>query len=66
MTYQIFEKDGKSVIDIPCDDKLSAEQWALSWAKTAASAEHYLIKSDNAGTAHLFRTVGGQWYVMND
>ena len=66
MVYQILEKDGKAVSDIPCEDKLSAERWALKWARAEASADQYLVKFGNAGAAHLFRTAGGQWYVMND
>jgi len=47
------------------DSDYLAEKWAREWAKSQDVAEDYLItRSDGAYAASLFRTVGGQWYIM--
>lgn len=65
MTYQIVEQSGKAVAEIPCTDKIAAQVWAMDWAKSNASSDEYRIQRDSSDCAKLFRTVGGQWYLMN-
>lgn len=65
MTYQIVEQSGKAVAEIPSADRISAQVWAMDWANNNASADEYLIQHGNSVCAKLFRTAGGQWYLMN-
>lgn len=65
MAYQITDDEGKIIIDVPCEAKLEAQEWALGWARSRASEDHYYLKCDGANSAHLFHAVGGQWYLMN-
>lgn len=65
MTYRIVEPDGKTVVEIPCDEKFAAQRWALDWASSKAVADEYLIKQDEGDFAKIFHTRGGQWYLMN-
>ncbi|MBB6122996.1 hypothetical protein FHS92_000703 [Sphingobium subterraneum] len=65
MTFQIVEQNGNAVVEIPCEEKIAAQVWAMDWAKSKASADEYLIKQDGNDCAKLFHTAGGQWYLMN-
>lgn len=66
MAYQITDKEEKTVVDVPCDEKLAAQEWALEWVRSTASSEHYVLKYNGTPSAQLFHTVGGQWYLMNN
>lgn len=65
MTYQICERNGNAVTEIPCEEKFAAQGWALEWARAKASADEYIIKQDGNNCARLFHSMGGQWYLMN-
>lgn len=65
MTYQLFDENDEPAVDIPCDDIIEAQEWALNWARSKASADHYLVRHDGKDTAQLFHAAGGQWYWMS-
>ncbi len=47
------------------DDGFAAEQWARSWAADSGWGEEYDVEAaDCSYSARLFRTAGGQWYIM--
>lgn len=65
MTYQIVDQSGKAVAEIPYTDKIDVQVWAMNWAKSKALSDEYRIQRGSSDCAKLFRTAGGQWYLMN-
>lgn len=67
MEYRVFDYNDRSapLASSQFEDSFAAEKWARSWAAEQADRDDYHIESaDGSLAARLFRTVGGQWYVM--
>jgi len=67
MDYQLYEKNNasKAIAQADFADDFAAEKWARQWAQERGTGEDYLIKRSDGGlSAQLFRTVGGQWFIM--
>lgn len=65
--YRLFQHGDRfrSLTTSSFDNEFSAERWARSWAADSGSGEDYDIETaDGSYSARLFRTVGGQWYIM--
>ncbi|WP_156405502.1 hypothetical protein [Sphingomonas sp. Root710] len=65
MTYEIVGRDGQAVVEVPCDEKFAVQGWALEWAGHNADTDEYIIRRDRRDWSKLYRTAGGQWYLMN-
>lgn len=67
MYYQLFEASNpaEQIARGHFDDDFTAEKWARDWASRQGKNDDYLIRRIDGGlSAHLFRTVAGQWYIM--
>jgi hypothetical protein len=67
MEYRLFDQNDRSapLTTDHFEDSFAAEQWARQWAASNGATDDYHIESsDGSHAARLFRTVGGQWYVM--
>lgn len=67
MDYQLYAKqnDAEPVARAEFGDDFAAETWARQWAADHGGNGDYLIRRADGGlSAQLFRTVGGQWFIM--
>jgi hypothetical protein len=67
MEYQLFERDnpGSAVVKFSAEDSVLAGMRALDWVRKEGKPQDYALKSAGGEySAHLFQTVGGDWYIM--
>jgi hypothetical protein len=67
MKYSICMKSdlSHSLVSKSLNSDFAAEKWAREWAAANGTSEEYILRREDGGyAASLFRTVGGQWYIM--
>lgn len=67
MEYEIFVKNDQSqpVASRSCNSDFAADEWAREWAASQKRDGDYIVRrKDGDYSASVFRTDGGQWYVM--
>jgi len=67
MNYQIYTKGDQSrpLVREDCSSDFAADTWARHWAATNGTDESYILRRDDGGyAASVFRTIGGQRYIM--
>lgn len=67
MDYRLYEKKNpaQTIAHADLGDDFVAEKWARQWAQENGSSDEYLIKRADGGlSAQLFKTTGGQWFIM--